>query len=132
MHWNEFRTRRDDHGQSLVEFALTLLVLITIFLFILDFGRAVYSLNLITNAAQEAVRYGIVHPQDSIGIRNTAMQWTMGLNPALVEIRIQYPDASTVEVEVRYRFYPVTPLVGELLGQQGYLTLRSISRMSLS
>lgn len=48
-------------GQALVEFALTLPVLILLLVGIIDFGRAVWAVSVVSNAAREAARYAIVH-----------------------------------------------------------------------
>lgn len=55
-------------GQSLVEFALCLSVLILILLGVFDLGRAFHAYIVITNAAREGAYYGAMHPSDSSGI----------------------------------------------------------------
>jgi hypothetical protein len=60
------------HGQSMVEFALILPLMVLIIAGIFDLGRAFYSLITITNAAREGARYGTLHPADGAGIKAAA------------------------------------------------------------
>jgi Flp pilus assembly protein TadG len=56
-------------GQGLLEFVVSLAVLILIFLGVFDLGRAFHSFIVITNAAREGAYYGSMHPKDEIGIK---------------------------------------------------------------
>ncbi len=61
---NAARARRSlgrDEGQSLVEFALVLPVLLLLVLGLFDVARAVWQENTLAFAAREATRYAIVH-----------------------------------------------------------------------
>jgi Flp pilus assembly protein TadG len=53
--------RRTESGQSLVEFALILPVLVLMLVGTLDLGRVVLANDTVSNAAREAARYAIVH-----------------------------------------------------------------------
>ncbi len=55
------RAMRDDNGQSLVEFALILPVLLLLILGLIDVARAVEEENTLAFAAREGTRYAIVH-----------------------------------------------------------------------
>ena len=57
--------RRDERGQSLVETALVLPVLLLLLVGILDFGRIMYSYAHLHMAAQETVRVGGLDKSDS-------------------------------------------------------------------
>ena len=52
-------------GQSTVEFALLVPLLLTMFFLIFEFGRVFVSWLLITNAAREGARYGITQTFDT-------------------------------------------------------------------
>ena len=126
------KSLQQEQGQQLVEFALTLLIVLTILMFAVDFGRAVYGYSVISQAAQEAARFGIVRPYDEAGIVQTARQWAIALDPALIGVSVSWPDAATVEVQVTYQFYPVVPLVNQFLDGQPFLLLSNTARMSLN
>lgn len=51
---------RQEQGQSILEFALTFPVLIMMILAIVDFGRAIDALIIVTNAAREGARHASV------------------------------------------------------------------------
>lgn len=52
---------RDDSGQSLVEFAFILPVILLVVFGLLDFARLVWQENTLAFAAREGTRYAIVH-----------------------------------------------------------------------
>jgi Flp pilus assembly protein TadG len=52
---------RDDRGQSLVEFALTLPMLLVVMFMITEFGRALYQYNILVQATREAARTAVVN-----------------------------------------------------------------------
>jgi hypothetical protein len=58
---NPRKTGRSDMGQSLVEFALVLPILILIIYGVFDLGRAFYGLVTIANASREGARYMTQH-----------------------------------------------------------------------
>jgi len=56
-----FTDRDDDRGQSLVEFALLLPLMLLIITGLFDVARAVWEENTLAYAAREGTRYAIVH-----------------------------------------------------------------------
>jgi Flp pilus assembly protein TadG len=66
---------RDDRGQSLVEFALTLPMLLVVMFMITEFGRALYQYNVLVQATREAARAAVVEQDldDAPGIGTTRM-----------------------------------------------------------
>jgi Flp pilus assembly protein TadG len=59
--WRD-RTRRDERGVALVEFALALPLLVLICLGTIDFGRAYATWNSVKNAAREGAAFAQVNP----------------------------------------------------------------------
>jgi len=53
--------RSDPRGQTLIEFAILLPVLLMMIMGALDLGRIVWANDMIGNAAREGARYAIVH-----------------------------------------------------------------------
>jgi hypothetical protein len=53
-------------GQSLVEFAIISIVLFFLIMSIIDLARLLFTYAVITNAAQEGTRYGIVRPREVV------------------------------------------------------------------
>jgi hypothetical protein len=101
-------------GQSLVEIALLLPVLLLLIVVIIDMGRGVYYFSVIYNAAREGARYGIIHPDDIVGIRDAAANLAIGidLHPEDVEVLPDPPnkDVETIQINIEYPFQLVTPI----------------------
>ncbi len=91
-------------GQSLVEFALVLPVMVLIVAGIFDLGRAFFASITITNAAREGARYGTLNHGDTAGdfqkICNTTMNEAKSsriiLNPTTSTITISCGTSSQV------------------------------------
>ena len=56
-------------GQSLVEFAILLPILMVLFVGVLDLGRMFHAYLTIQNASREGARYGTDYPSNVTGIR---------------------------------------------------------------
>lgn len=59
------RLHKDDEGQSLLEFALVLPVLLLVLLGIIDFGRVLSAYYIVDAAARDAARYASIGASDS-------------------------------------------------------------------
>lgn len=110
--------KKDERGQSLVETALILPVLIIILLGIIDFGRIMYSYAHLHMAAQETVRMGGLGKNDTEIV--TFAKDYVTLNPIdQLRINISPGDASRdsgdyVTVKLEYPFQFFTPFVSSL------------------
>jgi len=69
---------RNSKGQALVEFALILPILLLLIIGIIEFGRAFYMKNTLTNAVRHAARQAVV---DSSWDQNTIRNWTYDAVP---------------------------------------------------
>jgi Flp pilus assembly protein TadG len=117
----------------MVEFALILPIFVLVLVGIFDFGRAVYDYNVISNAAREAIRLGIVD-QNATKITNEAVKHALGV-AAAGDVTVSFVDGSTattydlcsdattgcklgwtVVVTVTYDYSAATPLIGNLVG----------------
>jgi Flp pilus assembly protein TadG len=58
------RFQKAVRGQSIVEFALVSIVLFMFLLGIIELARLMFVVSMVSNAAQEGSRYGIVRPRD--------------------------------------------------------------------
>lgn len=103
-------------GQSLIEFALILPILLIIVVILADMGRAIAAHVALSNAAREGARYAAMHPEDIAGIRNrvileynnTSLSVT-GMELLAENIVISFPEGaqtpgSLVRVSARCRF----------------------------
>ena len=60
MKSNPTRFVRDSRGQSLIEFALILPMMLVVMFMITEFGRALYTYNVLATAARAAARVAVV------------------------------------------------------------------------
>lgn len=134
------KTTHRQGGQTLIEFAIVLPVLILILAVILDLGRAIYYYSVITNVAREGARYGSV----TTGATNAQIQahaqtyaYGTGIQTSNITVSIVTTDVSiggttrpetNVNVSVSYDYVPITPFVDRLLSG-GFITISSLARM---
>lgn len=124
------RRTRPSRGQAVVEFTLVAPLFFVLLFGIIDFGRYVYYVQVINNAAREGARYAIVHgsngipstgpPDDPAGAAVIAVveNYLVGVvtDGTTLLITPSWPDGqntrdSTVTVIVTYQFRSVIPLV---------------------
>jgi hypothetical protein len=106
-----------EQGQAAVEFALTLLITLTLIFGMIEFSRAVYASSVVKAAAQEGARAGIIDATDTAAITAAIEEKLIGLDlEKVIEINIEEPDARTVQVEVVYQFEFVVPLIETITG----------------
>jgi len=81
------RGRREGNGQTLVEFAMVLPVVLAIMLALFDLGRAVYSTNTLAQAARSGTRMAMVN-QNEANVRSAAIAAaaTLGLSNSNVDV----------------------------------------------
>ncbi len=118
-------------GQSLVEAALTLPILVMLLLGLLDFGRAYYALVTLRDAADEGASYAAIHPSDIAGIRQRASEASMQLVPISPNDVHVYRTASLyvgapITVTTTYTVALYTPFAGSFL-PGNWLALRGQS-----
>ena len=117
-------------GQALVEFALVAPIFFLLLFAIIDFGRYVYYVEILNNAAREGTRYAIVHGELSIAptgppgdpsgaaVREVVRKYAVGVigDSTVLDIQPSWPDGdnvreSLVTVIVTYQFRSLIPLV---------------------
>jgi Flp pilus assembly protein TadG len=123
--------RRRSRGQALAEFAIVAPVFFLLIFAILDFGRYVYYVQVLNNAAREGARYAIVHGSNSFQpagpapddpavdavVRNFAVGVTGNSALTVSSVWGTPPNPPTnnrgskVDVSVTYAFHPLIPLI---------------------
>lgn len=113
---------KDEQGTTLVEFAVVLIVLLTLTFGMIDFGRYVYAVSVVRAAAQEGANTGI--QTDDSGAANlaavpAAVKGKMiALDTTRANVSVSQPDERTVEVEVTYQFEFITPFLSATVSNQ--------------
>jgi Flp pilus assembly protein TadG len=130
--------RNNEKGQSLVEIAVTLPVILLILLGTIDFSMALFSYSILRDAAQEGALYGSFNPGNTEGIENRARNilprnddevFSSPVNlrdetVISVEIEIIGNDcqgatsgvANSLQVNVIYQYPVMMPLIGSIIG----------------
>jgi Flp pilus assembly protein TadG len=120
-----------------VEGALTLTIMLLLVFGLIEFGRLMWSRNLLANAAKEGTRYASVRgvasgraaTSDSIATYVKGRMIGLDKNTAVVTTTWT-PDnkqGSTVQVQVSYSFKPVMTMV-----MKNNITLKSTSKMIIA
>jgi Flp pilus assembly protein TadG len=125
-------------GQSLVEFALLLPLLLLIVFIIVDFGRAIYYFSSVYNAAREGARVGIVAKPTPDGnnaftegkMEEAAWKMLVGVDKLATTVKGTVLTDKYVEMSVSYQFVPVTPLINGIINpEEGFFPIRAKSKM---
>ena len=127
---------RREKGQSLLEFALILPVLLIVLAGVLDLGRIYYSYIAVTDAAAEGATYAAMYPQ--VSDRDEVFQRAQEASRGLVQIdnsmvEVDCPSVASgapVTVTVSYSFTVATPLINVIV-PDGVLELRAVAREAI-
>ena len=124
--------RAGSRAQALVEFALVAPLFFLLIFAVIDFGRYVYYVQILNNAAREGARYAIVHGSNSLNptgptssdpsgnaVKSVVRSYAVGVigdstvlvvnpswNPTSLNTR-----GTRVTVQVTYPFHSVIPVV---------------------
>ena len=149
------RSRNDERGSTLVEFALVFILFMTMLLGIAGFGHALYAYHFVSNVAREATRWAAVNGADCADDKTCAAPASAsdidayvkslapeGITAANITTTVTYPAVAggpaicattdnapgcTVEVQVSYPFTFIFPLL-----PTKPLTLSSSSEMVIA
>ena len=134
---------KPERGQSLVELAISLTVLLILLAGLVDLGRAFFTFIALRDAAQEGASFGSVYPTFCTQIRDRVKETTdtpidlSGLNHSDIHVLISGEDCDTavglglacnpneIKVEVELDDFKISmPFLGGILGRQP-LTLKA-------
>jgi Flp pilus assembly protein TadG len=131
-----FKSKR---GQSLVEVAIALPVLVLLLLGTLEFGMALFSYSMLRDAAQEGAFYGSFNPENVKEIENRARNISVRTDEGAIfssPVDLRDKDkvkvivqalgnscqgakdgvANSIQVTVTYRYPIFTPFIGKAFG----------------
>ncbi len=117
-------------GQSLVEFALILPILVIILGGVLDLGRLYFAYVAVTDAAAEGATYAAIHPGDTDDIcarAQTASSGVVEIDEGMVEVDYSaLTSGSPITVTVNYSFTVTMPVINAMV-DDGVLMLRAVA-----
>ena len=127
--------RENERGSTLVEFAIGVTVFLTAMFAVLEFGRALWVHNALTDAARRGARYATMHsPGDVNSVKNVVVFGDpagggspLVTNLTTANVTVNYNNFGlndgTVSVGITsYQFQFVLPLVGTTITMPNYTT----------
>ncbi len=130
--------RKGERGASLVEFAIAATVFLTIMFAVLEFGRALWVHNALTDAARRGARYAVLHSSGDAGaVKNVVVYGDPngGTTPVVqnldaTNVIVTYQgyglDTGTVSVSItNYQFDFVLPFLSTSIQMPSYTTTLS-------
>jgi len=122
---SEIIFEQKEHGQSMVELALTITILMVLLAGTIDLGRAFFTWLAMRDAAQEGASYGSINPSDGGGIlsRISSNLDQVIRPPQVYVVNFSTPPnpclGDTIKVDIDYPQFPLTmPFLGTILGNQ--------------
>lgn len=128
------RVYRDERGQSVVEMAVVMVLLLLLLVGVADFGRAFHNYIVINNASREGARYASRFPHLEMGIREKTKQEAAGSGVTLMDSNITIDGLNgaagdPIRVTVTYEFSTImSSLVSSIISTEN-LTLRASTEM---
>lgn len=87
---------RDRHGAAMVEMALVLPVFLLVTMGIIEFGRALWVANMVTNASREGTRMAILDGSSNTQVSSAVQEFlvsSLSVNPADIDVDIKITPA---------------------------------------
>ncbi len=128
-----------NRGQSIVEFALIIPIVILAITVFIDLGRVVYSYSALSHAVREGTRFAIVNPPGTEEAKNAIIavikDSAVGLDETNINVTFLVlpvdPDF-LVTIHASYTIAPVTPGLALILGTGNVFNLQAESSMQIA
>ena len=129
--------KRSERGSTLLEFAIGATVFLSVMFAVLEFGRALWVHNALTDAARRGARYAVIHAAtDADSVKNVVVYGdpnpANGTQPVVnnlttANVVVTYSnfglESGTVSVSItNYQFQFVVPLIGTTIQMPAYTT----------
>ena len=129
------RFKSDECGATLVEFSIAAVVFLTAMFAVIEFGRALWAHNALSDAARRGARYAVLHSADDIDkVKNVVVygdedggDTPMLPNLSTEDVTVEYNNfqlnKGTASVSVTgYEFQFIIPIVGTSITMPDYTT----------
>ena len=129
------RIKNNERGSTLVEFAIGVTVFVTAMFAVLEFGRALWVHNALSDAARRGARYAVLHSSGSATeVKNVVVYGDpagsgqpMLNNLSTANVDVVYNNFGlndgTVSVSITgYQFQFVVPIIGTTITMPSYTT----------
>lgn len=117
---HKLRFSQDERGNSQAEFALSIFTILIVIFMTIELCSAVYTYVVLSDAANEGLRYAIVNSSDIGGSGAVAKVTAYAANSlhdtSAMTVNVAYPDGQTipgrVEITVSYAYLPYLSFMG--------------------
>ncbi len=125
-----------ENGQSMAEFAVSLVIIMILLAGVVDLGRALFTYMSLRDAAQEGALYGSVNPPENPSdtgriaaikarvFNSSNLLHDLGVDPGdplqvTVSVLGSPCSGNRIQVQVHYEHFPITmPFLGAAIGSQ--------------
>jgi len=108
---------RRQRGQSLLETALMIVIIFTVMMWVFEIGQLMYTYTVLADAANEGVRYAIVHTGGGVSstpttaaivqkFAATSRHDISGITVTVTPLDTTYDPPNRVSVKVSYTYVP--------------------------
>ncbi|MFN2216615.1 MAG: TadE/TadG family type IV pilus assembly protein [Anaerolineales bacterium] len=140
------RIHKDHSGQSIIEFALVIPIILAIVLAFTDLGRVVYFYSAVNNAVREAARFGTVtqfasEEDRDQEIKQKVEQFSISTPLNLSDITLycdldesvpKFPCDNYITVTATISIEPIVPLISKVIGFGSDYTITAESTMLMT
>ena len=136
------KSRRNERGATLVEFAIVGAIFFTAMFAVLEFGRLLFTHNALRDAARRGARYAAVRKNDAAGItavKNMVVYGDPNANPATAtpvapglttsNVQVDYANFNGIQLGARasvkiinYQYQFFVPVIGSTMNMPAYRT----------
>jgi len=129
------KNRKNERGSTLVEFSIGVTVFLTAMFGVMEFGRALWTHNALTDAARRGARYATMHSPTNVDqVKNVVVYGDpagggqpMLNNLSTANVNVTYNNFGlndgTVSVSITgYQFQFVVPIIGTTITMPSYTT----------
>lgn len=116
---------QEEKGQSLIEFAISLVILLILLAGLVDTGRALFTYLALRESAEEGALYGSTDPSNTGAIQARALNSSDMVRGLSSEVNVQVNvmgsacTGNAISVTVTYSNFPITmPFLGAIIGSQ--------------
>jgi Flp pilus assembly protein TadG len=129
----------EERGQSLVEMAIALVILLLLVGGIVDIGRAFFTYMALRDSVQEGALYGSINPTLTQEIRNHVLDSSDSITNMIsndditVEVIGAPCTGNGIRISAQYADFPITmPFIGTVIGSQTISIKASVTDTILS
>ncbi len=119
------RCAEQEKGQSLIEFAISLVILLILLAGLIDTGRALFTYLALRESAEEGALFGSTAPTDAAAIEARALNSSDLVRGFDSDVNVQVNvtgvacTGNAISVTVTYSNFPITmPFIGAIIGSQ--------------